>query len=55
MICGGQDRRTQRFSRRSLRSLRAACNPRGLLASATNQHDAYDSRKDGSDDVQPMS
>ena len=36
--------RTQRFSRRSFRSLRAACNPRGLLAGAAiGQHGVPDS------------
>ena len=50
--------RTQRFSRRSLRSLRAACNPRGLLAIAQDgQHGFRETAKgaqDGDDDLQPI-
>ena len=35
-------RLTQRFSRRSVRNLRAACNPRGLLAGETDSEHGGD-------------
>jgi len=46
------EKRTQRLSRRLFLSLRAACNPRGLLAAKMNS-DQLQSRA-AADDVQPI-
>ena len=49
---------TQRFSRRSVRSLRAACNPRGLLAIAQDGQHGFrgtaEGAQDGDNDLQPI-
>ena len=45
---------TQRLRRRSVRSLRAACNPRGLFAKESYHQGVYEGRRREDNDVQPI-